>query len=39
MYGISDGPDPYAVRPWFVNPYDPPHLLYWLICPCHQVIY
>lgn len=38
-YGISDGSDTYTVKPWFVNPYDPPHLIYWLICPSHQVIY
>ncbi|XP_065905179.1 uncharacterized protein [Dysidea avara] len=37
MYGLSDGPDPYAVRPWFVNPHDPLNRIYWLICPSHQL--
>jgi len=37
MYGVSDGPDPYKVKPWFINPCDPPNLIYWLICPSHQV--
>jgi len=31
MYGVCDDPDPYAVKPWFVNPYDPPNLIHWLI--------
>ena len=39
MYGTTstDGSDPYAVKPWFVNPFDPPHHIHWLICPSHQV--
>ena len=39
MYGTTtcDGSDPYAVKPWFVNPFNPPHHVYWLICPSHQV--
>ena len=38
MYGISDTSDPYRVQPWFINPYNPPNHIYWLICPSHQVI-
>ena len=37
MYGMSATGDPYAVQPWFINPYDPPNRIYWLICPSHQV--
>ena len=31
--------DPYAVEPWFTNPFNPPLKIFWLICPSHQVIY
>jgi len=27
-FGMYGGPDPYAVRPWFVSPCDPPNLIY-----------
>jgi len=37
MYGVSPGKDPYKIKPWFVNPYDPLSHIYWLICPSHQV--
>ena len=29
--------DPYEVSPIMLNPFDPPNLIYWLICPTHQV--
>uniref|UniRef100_A0A1X7TDM0 Uncharacterized protein n=1 Tax=Amphimedon queenslandica TaxID=400682 RepID=A0A1X7TDM0_AMPQE len=29
--------DPYEVHPSFVNPYDPPNLIHWMICPTHQL--
>lgn len=29
--------DPYEVSPYMLNPFDPPNLIYWLICPTHQV--
>ena len=31
---MLDKADPYEVQPWMINP---PELLYWLICPTHQV--
>ena len=31
--------DPYAVKPWFINPFNPPQKIFWLICPSHQVIF
>ena len=39
MYGTTstDGSDPYTVEPWFVNPFDPPHHIHWLIRLSHQV--
>ena len=37
MYGVNPGKDPYKVKPWFVNPYDSLHHIFWLICPSHQV--
>ena len=36
-YSISDGEDKFAVKPWMLNPFNPPHCIYWLICPSHQV--
>ena len=37
-YGVQPGQiDPFEVKPFFVNPFDPPNLIYWLICPSHQV--
>ena len=37
MYGTGNGEDTYMVKPWFVNPFDPPRYIYWLICLSHQV--
>ena len=37
MYGTCSGEDPHQVNPWFVNPFDPSHNIYWLVCPSHQV--
>ena len=36
-YYFSDKPDPYEVHPSFINPFDPPNLIHWMICPTHQV--
>ena len=36
MY-IEDGDDPFAINPVMLNPFDPPNLIHWLICPTHQV--
>ena len=29
--------DKYQVDPWMLNPFNPPHRIFWLICPSHQV--
>ena len=29
--------DIFKVEPWMVNPFNPPHRIFWLICPSHQV--
>ena len=29
--------DKFKVRPWMMNPFNPPKKIYWLICPTHQV--
>ena len=29
--------DKYRVDPWMLNPFNPPHKIFWLICPSHQV--
>ena len=31
--------DQYTINPWFVNPYNPSILIYWMICPTHQIWY
>lgn len=36
MY-IEDGDYPFAINPVMLNPFDPPNLIHWLICPTHQV--
>ena len=40
-YSVKSGEngesDKYRVEPWMLNPFDPPHKIYWLICPSHQV--
>ncbi|XP_065907460.1 uncharacterized protein [Dysidea avara] len=33
----SELSDQYEVKPYFVNPFNPPHLIHWLICPSHQL--
>ncbi|XP_019853621.1 PREDICTED: uncharacterized protein LOC109582964 [Amphimedon queenslandica] len=38
VYSISnEGDDPFTVQPVMINPFDPPNLIYWLICPTHQL--
>ena len=34
----NDTGDPHKVEPWFINPFNPPNKIYWIICPSHQVI-
>ena len=34
----SDKNDPHRVEPCFINPFNPPNKVYWIICPSHQVI-
>ena len=34
----KDQDDKYKVKPWMPNPYNPPHKIFWLICPSHQVL-
>lgn len=36
-YSLSDGEDKFQVKPWMLNPFNPPHHIYWSICPSHQV--
>ena len=31
--------DKYKIEPWMPNPFNPPHKIFWLICPSHQVQY
>ena len=31
--------DKYKVEPWVINPFNPPHKLFWLVSPSHQVIH
>jgi len=33
----DDVTDRYEVKPWFKNPYCPPDIIFWMICPTHQV--
>jgi len=28
--------DKYEIKPWMINPFCPPDLIYWMICPTHQ---
>ena len=30
--------DKHEVEPWMLNPFNPPHKIFWLICPSHQVM-
>ena len=35
---LNDGArDKYEIKPWMINPFCPPDLIYWMICPTHQV--
>jgi len=39
-YGInpeSSQANQCLIKPWFINPFNPPHQIFWLICPSHQV--
>ena len=39
-YGINSDEgqsDHYMIKPWFINPVNPSHCIFWLICPTHQV--
>jgi len=37
-YSVNLGKDDiFQVEPWMVNPWNPPHRIFWLICPSHQV--
>ena len=29
--------DQFEVQPWFINPFASPDLIFWMICPTHQV--
>ena len=29
--------DVFEVKPWMINPFNPPSVIYWVICPSHQV--
>lgn len=33
----EDAEDKFEVEPWIINPFNPPNLIFWLICPSHQV--
>ena len=33
----SSGDDKYCIDPWMLNPFNPPHNIFWMICPSHQV--
>ena len=35
----DDADDMFEVKPWMINPFNPPSLIYWVICPTHQVKY
>jgi len=28
----------YKIEPWIPHPFNPPHKIFWLICPSHQVM-
>ena len=37
-FGVKQGKeDPQDVEPFFINPFNPPNKIYWIICPSHQV--
>jgi len=31
--------DKFEIKPWMINPFNPPDRIYWMICPTHQVLY
>jgi len=33
----EDQTDIFEIQPWIINPFNPPHKIFWLICPSHQV--
>jgi len=33
----EDQDDIFEIKPWMLNPFHPPDLIYWMICPTHQV--
>ena len=38
VYSVSGSTDDkYEVKPWMINPFNPPNKIFWLICPSHQV--
>ena len=37
-FGVKQGKeDPHLVEPLFINPFNPPNKIFWIICPSHQV--
>ena len=37
-FGVKQGKeDPHLVEPFFINPFNPPNKIFWIICPSHQV--
>ncbi|XP_065894808.1 uncharacterized protein [Dysidea avara] len=36
-YSVTDGEDKFEVKPWMINPFNPPNQIFWLICPSHQL--
>ena len=37
LFSYTEKEDPYCIEPFMMNPFDPPNLIFWLICPTHQV--
>ena len=35
----STSGDKFAVKPFMINPFDPPNRIYWVVCPTHQVCF
>ena len=37
-YGSDSSQNGYSIpAPCFQNPFNPPHLIYWIVCPSHQI--
>ena len=34
----EDQNDKFEVKPWMINPFNPPNKIFWIICPSHQVL-